>query len=121
MGRIVIVAMRPKPGQADALAALVAAHLPLLRAEGLATERPSTVMQATDGTVVEVFEWVSRAAIEAAHENAAVQKMWEAFYAVCDFVPLDTLTEASDLFSEFEAFSPAAPSPPEPSNPDGAD
>ena len=70
MGRIVIVAFRPKPGHADELARLLRDHHPKLRAEGLVTGREPVQMVSADGTMVEVFEWASGAAIEAAHENA---------------------------------------------------
>ena len=103
MGRIAIVGLRPKPGKAAELKALIRTHLPILRAEGLATEREPIVMEAQDGTVVEVFEWVSAEAIRDAHSNPAVQKTWQEYGAVCDYIPVGTLPEASQLFSEFEA------------------
>lgn len=100
--RIVIVAYRPKPGKADVLLAEVRDHVHLLRSEGLATDRPATVMRARDGVIIEVFEWASPAAIESAHENPRVQQMWARFAACCDYVPLNTLFESADLFAEFE-------------------
>ena len=76
-------------------------HLPVLRNEGLATERESIIMRASDGTVIEVFEWVSDEAMEAAHVNTAVQKMWQAYAELCDYVPLSTLKESNELFAAF--------------------
>ncbi len=105
MGRFVIVAYRPKPGKEEALAAAVAKHLRVLRSEQLATERSAYVMRAADGTLVEVFEWLSAEAIEKAHSNAAVQALWAEFAAACDYVPLADLAEAKQLFAEFEAVS----------------
>jgi hypothetical protein len=52
MGRIVIVGYRPKPGKAEELRALAAEHVPILRAEGLVTDRPAVLMEARDGTLV---------------------------------------------------------------------
>ena len=78
-------------------------HVAILREEGLATERDSIVMRAQDGTVVEVFEWVSAGAIRDAHDNPAVQRMWQDYQAVCDYVPIATLSEAAELFAEFDA------------------
>jgi hypothetical protein len=103
MGRIVIVGYRPRAGQGPALQALVARHWQVLREQALVTERPPSVMRATDGSLVEVFEWLSPQSIERAHANAAVQAMWSEFAAVCDFVPVGQLAEAGQLFSEFEA------------------
>lgn len=103
MGRIVIVAFRPKPGQQQALLALVAAHWRTLHEQELVTDRPRYAMQASDGTVVEVFEWRSAEAIERAHANPAVLALWSEFEATCDYVPVGTLAEAGRLFSEFDA------------------
>lgn len=102
MGRIVIAAYRPKPGRADQLVALCREHLPLLRAEGLASARPGVTMQAADGTVVEVFEWSSADAIRRAHEDPAVQALWARFAEVCEYVPVAAVPEAAQVFSEFE-------------------
>lgn len=101
MGRVVISCYRPKPGREEDLLALLRTHLPTLRSEGLATERDSVVMRAADGTFLEVFEWASSEAIEAAHSNAAVNAMWLRFAEVCDFVPVGSLAEAGGPFSEF--------------------
>ena len=60
-------------------------------------------MQARDGTIVEVFEWASREAIESAHSNPEVLKMWDEFFKICDFVPIADVEEAGEMFSEFAA------------------
>lgn len=101
MGRIVIACYRPKPGKQGELAALVKTHLARLAAEGLVTDRKRIVMQAEDGTFVEVFEWVSDQAIEGAHENPRVLEMWSEYEKVCDYVPIASIAEAAQLFSEF--------------------
>jgi hypothetical protein len=49
---IVVVAYKPKPGKEADLLQLTREHVPLLRAEGLATDRPVTACLAKDGTVV---------------------------------------------------------------------
>lgn len=103
---MVIVAYRPRPGKEALLLELTRQHLPLLRAQGLATDRPSYVMRAADGTVVEVFEWKSQAAIDSAHTNPAVSKMWERYAEACDYIPLKSLKEAGDLFASFEPLAP---------------
>jgi hypothetical protein len=103
---IVIVAYRPRPGKEALLLELTRRHLPVLRAEGLATDRPSLAMRAADGTIVEVFEWKSQAAIDSAHGNPAVAKMWERYAEACEYVPLKSLKEAGDLFAGFEPIAP---------------
>ena len=101
MGRIAIACYKPKPGQDEALRALVAEHVSTLRSIGLTTDRPPVAMQAKDGTVIEVFEWASPEAIQAAHAHPVVLGMWEEYSRLCDYVPLATVGEASDLFAEF--------------------
>ena len=97
---IVVVAYRPKPGKAPDLLQLTREHIPLLRAEGLATDRAVTACQAKDGTIVEVFEWVV-GGVERAHSNPEVLKLWERYGAACDIVPLATLPEVSTMFASF--------------------
>jgi quinol monooxygenase YgiN len=102
-GVCVIVAYRPKPGQENALLELVRNRVPTLRKEGLVTDRVPIIMRARNGTIIEVSEWKSREAIDAAHKNANVLGMWEKFFAVCDCVPLNTLAEADEMFAGFTA------------------
>jgi hypothetical protein len=106
MGRIVIAAYRPKPGQHRVLEQLMRTHYTRLRAEGLVTDRSPTLMRASDGTVVEVFEWQSADAIAAAHSNRAVLAMWGEYDAVSDYVSLAELPEGQSLFAEFEPMEP---------------
>ena len=101
-GVIVIVAYRPKPGKEEELLELVRKRVPTLRKQGLVTDRVPAIMRSRDGTIVEVSEWKSREAIDAAHKNPNVLAMWEEFGAVCDCVPLNTLPEAADMFAGFE-------------------
>jgi hypothetical protein len=103
MGRFVIVGYRPKPGMADTLLAIVGRHWNVLRREALVSPRPAQLMRATDGTIVEVFEWLCAQSIERAHNNAAVQALWSEFAAVCEPVPLAQLPEAGQLFAEFDS------------------
>ena len=101
-GVIVIVAYRPKPGKEKELLALVRSRVPTLRKEGLVTNRVPTSMRARDGTIIEVSEWKSHEAIDAAHKNPNVLAMWNKFFAICDCVPLKTLAEAQEMFAGFE-------------------
>jgi len=101
MGRMVIVAYKPKSGQQEALRRLVREHVATLRSERLVSDRVPITMEAQDGTVVEVFEWESPAAIQSAHTNPVVLRMWGQFAEVCDFIPIGQVAEAANLFSEF--------------------
>ncbi|MGN8071191.1 hypothetical protein [Mucilaginibacter sp. SG564] len=101
MGRIVIVAYKPKPGKADALKQLTKTHVPRLKQEGLVTDRQPIIMETADGTIIEVFEWLSAEAIDQAHHSKAVHAMWGEFAAVCDYVSLNSLNETANVFAEF--------------------
>ena len=104
-GVVVIVAYRPKPGKENELVDLVRSRVPTLRKENLVTDRAPTIMRSRDGTIIEVSEWKSREAIDAAHKNPNVLAMWNKFFAVCDCVPLDSLAEAKEMFAGFEPIS----------------
>ena len=101
-GVVVIVAYRPKPGKGKELLKLVRNRVPTLRREGLVTDREPTIMRARDGTIIEVSEWKSQEAIDAAHKNPNVLAMWDKFFAICDCIPLNTLAEAKEMFAGFE-------------------
>ncbi|TWI99430.1 hypothetical protein JN11_02747 [Mucilaginibacter frigoritolerans] len=101
MGRIVIVAYKPKPGKEQALKELSKTHVSRLKNEGLVTYREPVIAETADGTIIEVFEWLSDEAIQNAHTNPAVLQMWSEYAAVCDYVPLNTLAESSNMFAEF--------------------
>lgn len=97
---LVIVAYKPKPGKEAELEQLTREHVPLLRSEGLATERPVVAARAADGTIVEVFEWAP-GGVERAHSNPIVLKLWERYAAACEIVPLNQLAESSTMFASF--------------------
>jgi hypothetical protein len=103
VGRFVIVAYAPRPGMEQQLLTAVGRHLQVLRDEGLVTERPGIVMRAADGTLLEVFEWRSGEAVQAAHGNPAVQALWSEFAAACEYVPLAAIPESQQMFAEFDA------------------
>lgn len=100
---LVIVAYKPKPGMEAELEKLTREHVPLLRREGLATERPVVAAKAEGGTIVEVFEW-QPGGVEKAHANPNVRRLWERYAAACEIVSLNTLAEASTMFASFTPF-----------------
>lgn len=105
MGRVVIACYRPRAGRESELRDLARIHVPRLRAEGLVTDREPIIAVAADGTIVEVFEWISEAAIAAAHTNPAVRALWEEYEDVVTYVPIGEVAEAASLFSEFSPLS----------------
>lgn len=103
-GHISIVAYKPKEGKAEALHQLMREHYTILKTQGLVTDRDSVMMEAKDGTIIEVFEWKSDTAIEQAHTNPAVLKMWGAYAEACDFIPVGEVEESANVFSGFKPF-----------------
>ncbi|WP_350292421.1 hypothetical protein [uncultured Croceitalea sp.] len=101
MERIVIVAYKPFPGKANDLKNLMYSHWDILNAEDLVTDRKSIICEAEDGTILEVFGWKSKEAIELAHSNKKVQKMWEEYSKVCEYIPLNNVKESDSIFAEF--------------------
>jgi len=101
MERIAIVGYKPFQGKETELLELIKTHWQELNEENLVSERKSIIMQSTNGTIIEVFGWKSKEAIELAHSNPVVQKMWTEYFKVCEFIPISELEESSKMFSEF--------------------
>ena len=80
MGRFVIVAYRPYPGEEERPLEL--------------TKSTCRSFGATDGTIFEVFEWKSAEAIAAAHQNPVWQAMCGRYSEVCECVSLENLNES---------------------------
>jgi hypothetical protein len=100
---VVIACYKPKDGCEAELDALVAEHLPALRAEGLVSDHPVMHLRGADGSWLEIFEWKSVEASRSAHENPRIGALWGRFAAVCEFTPLASLPEAQQLFAHFGA------------------
>jgi hypothetical protein len=103
--QIAMVGYKPKAGKAEALHKLMREHYAVLKSQGLVTDRLPVMMEAKDGTIIEVFEWRSQAAIDQAHSNPAVLKMWEQYADACDFIPAGQVEEMAQLFSGFKPFA----------------
>ena len=102
MGSIAVACYKPKPGCEEKLTALVRNHLPPLRAQGLVTNRESIAMRAADGTIIEIFEWVSAEAISAAHNNPVVLDLWKRFEEVCSYETPSNVPEFQRMFGGFQ-------------------
>jgi len=101
-GQIVIATYRPHAGNDEALRELIREHLPTLRKYELATDRPSLLMRAADGTYLEIFEWVSAEAASLAHEHPAIAKIWEGMGALGAMPSIGELAESTRPFPHFE-------------------
>ena len=102
MERIVIVGYKPFPGKETELKNLMKTHWDILDQEGLVSSRKPIICQSKDGTIIEVFGWKSKEAIDQSHSNETVQKMWEEYSKICEYVPISTVAESINLFSEFD-------------------
>ena len=100
--QIVFALYRPHADKDAALRRLIARHIPALRRLELITDRPSILARASDGTYVEVFEWVSETAAGAAHEHPDISEIWDGMEAIGDFATLASLAEAQRAFTHFE-------------------
>lgn len=98
---ISIAAYRPRPGKTRQLRNCVKVHNETLKSQKLITNRKPIVMQAKDGTILEVFEWKSEQAIADAHENPVVRRLWKRFDACCTYVSLRELDETAEVFAGF--------------------
>ena len=101
MERIVIAAFRPFPGKEAELEILMETHWDILNNEGLVSPRKPIIAKAKDGSIIEVFGWKSKEAIQEAHENEAVQNMWSAYAKVSKYIPISKVEESKQMFSEF--------------------
>ena len=93
---------QPKEGQEAALMDLVNKHLPTLRELGLATNNHNNEARSADGRIIEVFEWTSGNAVNAAHQHPAIADIWEKMALVADFVPFNSIAELNQPFASFE-------------------
>ncbi len=101
MGVLVICSYRPRPGHEDEARLLMQAHVPLLRAHGLITDRAVVQGVAKDGELVEIFEWESVEKSRGAPAIAEIGAHWKAMSEVMDFVPLAQIAECQHAFAHF--------------------
>ncbi len=102
MGSIAVACYKPRPGHEQELLALVRNHMPPLCSQGLVTDRTPIVVRCGDGTIVEIFEWVSQETIQAAHTNPVVLDLWKKFEAACWYENPANIPEFKNMFSHFE-------------------
>jgi quinol monooxygenase YgiN len=103
MSSLVFMALyRPKPGNVEELKEVLKVHIPTLREENLITNRDLLTLQAEDGTIIEIAEWVSTEAIEKAHQSAAVMAVWDKIGSLAELTSLSTLAEAQERFPNFK-------------------
>lgn len=102
MSKIAIACYRPVPGKEEEMLALARDHAHTLRSLGFITDRDAYLMMAEDGTLVEVFEWSSEVAKQAAHEHPRVLAMWARFDELSESVSLASLQESDQVYANFK-------------------
>jgi uncharacterized protein (TIGR01244 family) len=107
-----VVCYRAKSGQEATLHALCASHYARLYVLGFVTRRLPVFMTARDGSVVQVLEWKSQAAIDAAGKHPSVVALRSEYAAVSDLVPLTALPEAAELLALMQSAAFAIELPP---------
>ncbi|MBY6037662.1 hypothetical protein KUV80_13410 [Fictibacillus nanhaiensis] len=106
MSALITMALyRPHEGKEAQLNEILTNHVTTLEAEDLITSREPIRAQASDGTVLEIFEWKSEQAKDAAHESPAVMKIWNEIMEVAEIKSLSSLSEANHPFPNFTPYS----------------
>lgn len=103
MGVISFAAFRPHADKDADLLEVIAGRLPLLRRLGLATDREHIVVRTPSGIIIEVSEWVSKAAIDAAHRTPEVQALWARFDECSQYVTPNDAHEFDAMFPSSRA------------------
>ena len=99
---IVFAIYKPHKNKENELKKLIAKHVPILKSNNLITDRKPIVVQSKNGIYIEIFEWKSNHAVEEAHENPEVQKLWDEMGKISDFTNLESLEEVKDFFPQFK-------------------
>jgi hypothetical protein len=101
-GEIVIACYQPKPDKEKETARLAEGHYQVLQKLGFVSERRPMIFQAENGTILEIFEWVSSDVAHMAHDHPEVAAYWERMAQNCSFVAPSTLAEMQKPFCHFK-------------------
>ena len=101
ISEIVFAIYKPHENNEHELKELISKHVPILKTNNLITDRESILAQSNNGNYIEIFEWKSNDAIEEAHKNPEIQKLWDEMEKVCDFTNLESIEEVKDYFPQF--------------------
>jgi len=99
---IVFAIYKPHDNKENELKELISKHIPILKTNNLITDRNPVLVQSKNGIYFEIFEWKSNDAVEEAHENPEVQKLWDEMEKVCDFTNLESIEEVREYFPQFK-------------------
>lgn len=106
MSELITMALyQPHEGKEEQLNEVLKNHIKTLEAENLITSREPIRAQAADGTVIEIFEWKSEKAKDAAHESPVVMKVWNDIMEIAEIKSLSSLEESKHPFPNFALYS----------------
>ena len=77
-------------------------HIPLLRDVGYIIDRPASILESANGSILELFEWKDEEAKRLAHADDKVRQLWEAMEEICEFPTLSDLPESTAPFPNFK-------------------
>ena len=100
-GRLAIAMYKPRAGKAEDLKRILIDHLPTLRQYELITAHAAYMVESSDGTIIEIFEWTHEDAKNHAHEHPAIRTIWGKMEGICDFPSLKDLPESKTPFPNF--------------------
>lgn len=96
---------KPKEGKEEELQEILKLHLPVLKEYGLISEKETYTVRAKDGTMIEIFEWMSEESKAVAHQHPAMRSLWGRMMAVCTFPTMSDLPEAKRSFPNFSVIT----------------
>ncbi len=102
MSIVAVTVYRPKKGKKAELLSLLKLHLTVLRRGGYVSRRQSYLMSSENGSIVQVFEWLSKKAKEGAHRDQAWLALWPQFNKLCKNDLMKDLPEAKKPFANFD-------------------
>ena len=100
-GRLAIAMYKPRAGKSEELKKILSDHIPTLRKYELITSNSAFMVESSDGTIIEIFEWTHEDAKNHAHEHPAIRTIWGKMEGICDFPALKDLPESTRPFPNF--------------------
>ncbi|ANX11397.1 hypothetical protein ABE41_005210 [Fictibacillus arsenicus] len=106
MSALITMALyQPHEGKEEQLNEVLRNHIKTLEAENLITSREPIRARAANGTVIEIFEWRSEQAKDAAHESPGVMRVWNEIMEIAEIKSLSSLGEANHPFPNFAPYT----------------
>jgi quinol monooxygenase YgiN len=106
MSALITMALyQPHEGKEEQLNEVLRNHIKTLETENLITSREPIRARAANGTVIEIFEWRSEQAKDAAHESPGVMRVWNEIMEIAEIKSLSSLDEANHPFPNFAPYS----------------